>query len=1163
MGNGISTSINTVSTINTSGLAQSWLVSGLKWGGAIGSGVSLTYSFTNRPNTVSYDPEYVSASGFDIYQTNAAQLAMKAWSTVANISFKEVFESSASAGDIRWMNSNSSTENPTAYAYFPNSWAGGGDIRIGPDVARDTLWQSGTYEYVTYMHELGHALGLKHPHDTETGSTTIADGLHDQLKYSIMSYRDHDGDTLDGYESAYFPTTPMLDDIAAIQQMYGSNISHNSGNNTYRWNVSDSVFETIWDTAGTDLIDASNQRIGVILNLTAGSFSSIGSSFWNGSGYVRDCLAIAYGCVIENATGSAFSDTLNGNDANNTLSGGSGGDLLVGNAGNDVLNGGTGNDQMQGGAGDDLYYVDSLLDSVIEANNGGLDTVSSTISYALDNNIETLVLSGTGAINATGNNLGNKLVGNAAANVLDGKAGADVMIGGAGNDTYYVDDIGDTVTETGTLASEIDTVMSSISHTLGANLEKLVLTGASAINGTGNAQANTLTGNTAANILDGGLGADMMIGGAGNDTYVVDNAGDRISESSSDITEIDTVQASVSYALAANLENLVLTGTASNGTGNERNNTLTGNAGNNTLDGGLGADTLRGGTGNDTYIVDDIGDAITELDGEGADTVRSTVNYTLANYVENLLLLGTAPLSGTGNALANTLTGNAAANVLDGAGGADTLIGGAGNDIYRVDSSADIVIESSTLASEIDTVESSITYTLGQNLENLTLTGVAAINGYGNALANLITGNDAINRLDGGAGNDTLNGGGGNDRLLGGAGNDTLDGGTGNDLLVGGQGNDVYYLDGASDEIVEGQDEGSDKVVVSFSYTLDAALEHLTLTGSGNINGTGNAAANILTGNSGNNVLTGDTGNDTLDGGMGNDTLDGGTGNDSYVIDSALDVIIENSTAATEIDTVYASISFTLADNLENLVLTGSDAINTTGNTRNNSLTGNLAANILSGDAGNDVLNGGAGADQMSGGTGNDIYYVDNLADTVIETSTLLTEIDTVYSSVNFVLGANVEHLTLTGSGVINATGNVLANTLTGNSAANILNGGTGNDWLTGGAGKDTLIGGTGADRFDFNVQADSGIGSLRDVISDFRRADGDKIDLSGIDANLSLAGNQAFKFIGAAAFTGNAAGLARFTGGVLYLSTDADTASEMEIQLTGVSSLLATDFFL
>jgi Ca2+-binding RTX toxin-like protein len=346
-----------------------------------------------------------------------------------------------------------------------------------------------------------------------------------------------------------------------------------------------------------------------------------------------------------------------------------------------------------------------------------------------------------------------------------------------GNDTYVVDNTADVVAEAANAGTDL--VQSSVNHTLGANLENLALTGTAAINGTGNALNNILIGNTANNVLNGGTGADRMAGGLGNDTYVVDNTADVVAEAANAGT--DLVQSSVNHTLGANLENLTLTGTAAiNGAGNALNNVLTGNA---------GANTLTGGAGNDTYVVG-TGDTTIELAGGGTDTVISNINWTLGANLENLTLTGTAAINGAGNALNNVLTGNNAANVLNGGTGADRMAGGLGNDTYVVDNTRDVVAEAANAGRDL--VRSSVNHTLGANLENLALTGTAAINGTGNALNNVLTGNAGANTLTGGAGNDNLNGGAGEDQLYGEDGNDLIRGGTQNDTLYGGNGHDTF-----------------------------------------------------------------------------------------------------------------------------------------------------------------------------------------------------------------------------------------------------------------------------------------------------------------------------------------------------------------------------------
>ncbi|OBQ33294.1 MAG: hypothetical protein AN484_27285, partial [Aphanizomenon flos-aquae WA102] len=255
---------------------------------------------------------------------------------------------------------------------------------------------------------------------------------------------------------------------------------------------------------------------------------------------------------------------------------------------------------------------------------------------------------GTTAINGTGNNLNNIITGNTGNNVLTGGTGADTLIGGAGNDSYYVDNTADIITEN--LNQGTDSVFSTVTYTLSANVENLTLQGTTAINGTGNDLNNSITGNTGNNVLTGGTGADTLIGGAGNDSYYVDNTADIITENLNQGT--DSVFSTVTYTLSTNVENLTLQGTtAINGTGNNLNNIITGNTGNNVLTGGTGADTLIGGAGNDSYYVDNTADIITENLNQGTDSVFSTVTYTLSANVENLTLQGTTAINGTGNDL--------------------------------------------------------------------------------------------------------------------------------------------------------------------------------------------------------------------------------------------------------------------------------------------------------------------------------------------------------------------------------------------------------------------------------------------------------------------------------------------------------------------------------
>jgi Ca2+-binding RTX toxin-like protein len=225
------------------------------------------------------------------------------------------------------------------------------------------------------------------------------------------------------------------------------------------------------------------------------------------------------------------------------------------------------------------------------------------------------------------------------------------------------------------------------------------------------------------------------------------------------------VFASVNYALTADVETLLLQGSADlQGFGNGLANTIFGNSGNNLIDGGASADVMAGGLGNDTYFVDNVADVVVEGTGSGADVVLASVNYGLSDNVETLVLQGTADLQGFGNSSANTIFGNSGNNLIDGGAGADTMIGGAGNDTYFVDNAGDAVVEAAGQGS--DAVFALVSYGLSDTVETLVLQGAGNINGIGNALANAMFGNSGDNTLDGQGGNDILTGNGGNDTFV-------------------------------------------------------------------------------------------------------------------------------------------------------------------------------------------------------------------------------------------------------------------------------------------------------------------------------------------------------------------------------------------------------------
>ena len=382
---------------------------------------------------------------------------LKKWSNVSGLEFSEVQDTAANVGDIRFAYTYlASRDGAQAWvADFPGPSASAGDIwfnALGTSATK--VFKPGTYEGFAVLHELGHALGLKHPFQPSPSVNALLPDSFDSQSYSVMSYSVSTNSL--AVSASFYPTTPMLLDIQAIQYIYGANYSYNSGNTTYTYSDDINYRETIWDGGGIDSLNYVGTR-NASVDLREGSGSKIGNPIYiySSAGATLGTLTniwIAYGVTIENASGGSGNDTLTGNDTNNKLDGGAGNDTLDGGAGNDTLNGGAGNDSLVGGAGDDqfdwegrggndtmigglgndIYVIDSMGDVIVESGNEGTDLIWSTISYDLTSlvNVENLSLFGTADVNAKGNVLDNILSGNAAANTLDGGGGNDTLNGG-------------------------------------------------------------------------------------------------------------------------------------------------------------------------------------------------------------------------------------------------------------------------------------------------------------------------------------------------------------------------------------------------------------------------------------------------------------------------------------------------------------------------------------------------------------------------------------------------------------------------------------------------------------------------------------------------------------------------------------------------------------
>lgn len=440
----------------------------------VGSAVSLTYAFmTSVP---SYSTGIRAFAPLDSAHQAAVRTALATYASICGLRFTET--SVVATSDLTFGANWQADSDGYAYypsfsysldqdgAYIPGSETAtslAGDVWLSnaesESAARQTP-SAGSHAYQTILHEIGHALGLKHPFD---GAPTLSgQGLTDTTQYSLMSYTSPTNSNIlsvSGNSSSWSwtytpldPSTPMVYDIAALQYLYGANRTTRASATTYRWESNSAFYQTIWDGGGVNTIDVRNYSLRCEINLTAGSYSSIGlrrtlaekvidTPAWfqavaQNNAYTRQSLSqsslydgannlgIAYGTLIQNALGGTAGDLLQGNAAANSLDGGAGADTLL------------------GGAGNDTYILDTTADRVYETTRigssldaGGIDTVRASVSWSLGAYCENLTLTGTGALNGSGNALANVITGNAGNNRLSGDRGNDTLTGGAGLDS--------------------------------------------------------------------------------------------------------------------------------------------------------------------------------------------------------------------------------------------------------------------------------------------------------------------------------------------------------------------------------------------------------------------------------------------------------------------------------------------------------------------------------------------------------------------------------------------------------------------------------------------------------------------------------------------------------------------------------------------------------
>jgi len=944
---------------------------------------------------------------------------------------------------------------------------------------------------------------------------------------------------------------------------------------------------TIDAGAGVDAlsIDLSNQAQGVTIDLRlAGSQQS------GGAGFITNVESF-FGAV----TGSAFDDVLIETERSfgATFETGAGDDRVQVSLGTDIVNMGAGNDRLvlaQSNAASRVYINSALSGTLADGYSGqyyiGGDSARTTFS-----GVENFTIT-SGTSNDT---------------ILTGD-GADVIDTGAGNDTIAVGAGTNTIDG----GAGIDALGIDLSGQAQGVTIDLLATGAQQTGGTGSVTNvetffDVVTGsafgdtlieglygfdtafNTGAgdDLVQVSLGTDVVNMGAGNDRLVLAQAGaaSRVTMTIALTGDLASgyagqyyIDGNSSRTTFSGVENFTITSAGSNDiitTGNGADvvssglgaDTVAIGAGNDSVDGGGGIDALSIDLSDETEGVTIDLTAMGEQQTGGSGTITGIESFggaVTGSRFGDTLIEGTFSF----NATFDTGRGN---DVVQVSLGQDVVDMGAGNDLLVLAqaNAASTVYMTTALSGTVATGYSGEYYIAG-NSSRTTFTGVERFAITSGASADTLITGDGADTIDAGAGNDTITTGGGNDVIIGGAGNDAINGGAGNDT--------ASYATAAAG------------VTVTLALTTAQVTGDGTDTLTGIENLFGSAFDDVLTGNAAINRLDGGAGNDQLNGGLGADQMIGGAGDDVYIADVTGDRAVE--LAGGGQDRVEASATYRLAAEVEDLVLTGSDAIGGIGNAAINTITGNGAANRIDGQAGDDVLNGGGGndillggfgLDVMTGGTGDDLYSVYETGDVIVE---LAGEgYDEVAARANYVLSDHVEKLTLTGP-AREGTGNALANLIVGSAGADTLRGmagndslqggagtandtlegGAGADTLTGGLGRDTLTGGSGADRFVFRDGDSGNTAALADRILDFDGAEGDRIVLNAMDANGAGAGNGTFDFIGTAAFS-NVAGELRyqaFGADTLVMGdTDGNGVADFMIRLTGTVALVETSFVL
>ncbi|MFN4297559.1 MAG: M10 family metallopeptidase C-terminal domain-containing protein [Brevundimonas sp.] len=679
---------------------------GLIWGS--GPGAVVTFAF--RDTAPSSMPSDTSGfSRFNNSQIEQTLLALQSWSDVANIVFQRVGAGYSDNATILFGNYSSGVDGAAAFASLPGNAAVGsasGDVWIN-----SSLWYNSAPGYLNYgrltlAHEIGHAIGLLHPGDynaSAENSPTYADADYreDTRQFSIMSYW-NEGITGASFQGSH-PAAPLLDDIAAIQLIYGANMSARAGNTVYGFNsntgrdfytatdAGSPLIFAVWDGGGYDTLNFSGYAQNQLIDLRQGHFSNVGGLVGN--------VAIAQGVVIERAIG------------------------------------GSGNDIMYAASTPIAIAVADLVKAQgqVIASRGTALSLDGAFGLQFDAEIISSTTIPHATVQATGSGTHEwyRFTAGAGETVtidIDGTSGLDTVVriyDAAGRPLAQNDDgpvdVGSTVRQDSFLSFTLPAagvyyivvgayagagsggyvdyspIPAGQTYTLNVSL-----TGAAApVSGY---EGSRLEGGAGNDQLHGGLGNDILIGGdgddwlytgaggndnwllggAGDDVYIIDTAGARVTERAGE--GYDQVLTSVSFSGAGqHIEYFEVTGTRNaNIVANDLDNVIIGNNAANVIKGGAGDDYMEGRGGNDTYYVDSRGDVVVEVAGGGIDTVYTTVSFDARQtHVENITILGRSNANAVANDLNNIIIGNSANNIIIGYGGGDVLTGGGGSDTFR------------------------------------------------------------------------------------------------------------------------------------------------------------------------------------------------------------------------------------------------------------------------------------------------------------------------------------------------------------------------------------------------------------------------------------------------------------------------------------------------